>query len=237
MTEKLQKILAKTGLGSRREIERWIEAGRVSLNGKIAKLGDRAEADAEIQLDGQPIKKLNNPTSPAVLIYHKPEGEVCTRHDPEGRPTVFAHLPPPPAGRWVMVGRLDFNTSGLLLFTNDGELANRLMHPKFHLTRTYKVRIYGGVDNAILSRLQTGVQLEDGVARFDSVEFIGGEGRNQWYQVSISMGRNRIVRRLWESQDIKVNRLIRTSFGRITLPRELAVGQSRLLAEGEVLKL
>ncbi len=235
-TEKLQKILANRGLGSRREIEGWIEAGRVSVDGKVAKLGDRANEAAVIAIDSKTVKSAAA-ALPAVLIYHKPEAEVCTRHDPEGRPTVFNHLPAPPSGRWVMVGRLDYNTSGLLLFTNNGEFANRMMHPRFHQSRVYKVRVYGTVDAKVLSRLQTGIQLEDGEAHFDTLEFVGGEGRNQWYQVSVSMGRNRIVRRLWESQDIKVNRLIRVSFGSISLPSSLLAGQCQFLDQSEVLKL
>lgn len=235
-SEKLQKILAKRGLGSRREIERWIAAGRITVDGHTAKLGDRADDNANIQIDGKPIKPaaVNNTE---VLIYHKPEGEVCTRHDPEGRPTVFDRLPSPSCGRWVMVGRLDYNTSGLLLFTNNGELANQLMHPKFHLRRVYAVRVYGAVDAAVLLRLQNNVSLEDGDAHFDTLEFMGGEGRNQWYQVSISIGKNRIVRRLWESQNIQVNRLRRISFGNIILPRSLLAGQSRLLTAHEIKSL
>jgi 23S rRNA pseudouridine2605 synthase len=237
MSEKLQKIIAKHGLGSRREIERWLEAGRVTVNGQLAKLGDRADESALIQIDGKTLDSSPTTAQPIVLLYHKPEGEVCTRHDPEGRPTVFDNLPAPPNGRWVMVGRLDYNTSGLLLFTNDGELANRLMHPKFHLSRVYNVRVYGTVMPEVLTKLRTNVMLEDGPAHFDKLELLNGTRRNQWYQVTISMGRNRIVRRLWESQDIKVNRLIRVGFGNIMLPSSLEVGQCNILSPAQTKKL
>lgn len=235
MTEKLQKILAQAGLGSRREMERWIEAGRVQVNHHPAKLGDRADITATIHVDGKPIKiPSSTQTLPALLMYHKPLGEVCTRHDPEGRPTVFDHLPPPPLGRWIIVGRLDYNTSGLLLFTNDGKLANQLMHPSFHLKRVYAARIYGTADTTVLNRLQQGVLLEDGHARFDTLESMGGEGKNHWYRVSVSMGRNRIVRRLWESQGVQVNRLMRLEFGPLCLPRSLKAGEHCLLPATEV---
>lgn len=230
MSEKLQKVLAQLGLGSRREIERWIAAGRIQVNDQTAKLGDRVDSQARIKLDGKPIKLTTLTTvTPVVLMYHKPEGEMCTRHDPEGRATVFDHLPPPPSGRWVMVGRLDYQTSGLLLFTNDGALANQLMHPSFHLKRVYAVRVYGEVTPDTLSRLQRGVRLEDGLAKFDIIEPMSGEGRNHWYKVTVAMGRNRIVRRLWESQDISVNRLIRLEFGPLVLPRSLNAGEWQLL--------
>ncbi len=229
MSEKLQKILARAGLGSRREIERWIEQGRVRVNDNVAKPGDRADSSAVIYVDGKRINIGNAPTSPLVLMYHKPIGEMCTRHDPEGRATVFDRLPTLVSGRWVMVGRLDYNTSGLLLFTNDGALAHQLMHPSSHIPRVYLVRIYGAADAAMLQRLQQGVELEDGWAKFDSIESTHKEGRNQWYQVSISMGKNRIVRRLWESQDRSVNRLIRIGFGHLQLPRTLAPGSYQLL--------
>lgn len=238
MSEKLQKVLAQAGLGSRREMERWIEAGRIHVNHTLAKLGDRVDCSAHISVDGQPLK--SSPATgaqPSVLMYHKPVGELCTRHDPEGRPTVFEQLPAPPSGRWVMVGRLDYNTSGLLLFTNDGELANQLMHPSFHLKRVYAVRVYGAVPDGILANLKRGVELEDGRAYFDSIESMGGEGRNHWYKVSVSMGRNRIVRRLWESQAVKVNRLMRIEYGPLLLPRTLEAGQYALVPTIEVNRL
>jgi 23S rRNA pseudouridine2605 synthase len=238
MSEKLQKILAQAGLGSRREMERWIEAGRVCVNHAMAKLGDRVDSEALIEVDGYPLKTPENTAAqPTVLMYHKPIGELCTRYDPEGRPTVFDQLPAPPSGRWIVVGRLDYNTSGLLLFTNDGELANQLMHPSFHLTRVYAVRVYGMVLDSVLDQLEQGVELEDGEAHFDSVESMGGDGRNHWYKVRVSMGRNRIVRRLWEAQSVKVSRLMRIEFGPLVLPRDLDAGKYRLLATDEVEKL
>lgn len=235
MSEKLQKILAQAGLGSRREMERWIEAGRIHVNHVLAKIGDRVDDTALIEVDGHPLKKTpDTSVLPAVLMYHKPVGELCTRHDDKGRPTVFDQLPKPPSGRWIMVGRLDYNTSGLLLFTNDGELANRLMHPSSHLKRVYAVRVYGKVTETILRHLKKGVELEDGKAYFDTIESMGGDGHNHWYKVGISMGKNRIVRRLWESQSVKINRLMRIGFGSLALPRTLEVGQYRMLSMSEI---
>jgi len=224
MSEKLQKVLATAGLGSRRELEKWISAGRVSVNGSVAKLGDRAEADDRIMVDGRAIKIVTD-DNPRVLMYSKPEGEVCTTSDPDGRPTVFDRLPRLSRGRWIAIGRLDINTSGLLLFTNHGELANRLMHPSYEVQREYMARIHGEVDEAMIRRLTEGVVLEDGVARFHSVKAqharsgdddIGG--RYRWFRVILAEGRTREVRRLWESQDVEVNRLKRISYGPIELP-------------------
>lgn len=231
MSEKLQKILAQYGLGSRRKMEQWIEAGRVNVNGEIATLGMRVTQDDNIAVDGKALTKT--PTTPkhSLLLYNKPEGEICSRNDPEGRATVFDKLPKPAFGRWIVIGRLDYNTSGLLLFTTDGELAHQLMHPKFHLQRVYAVRIFGKADKEILQKLTTGVELEDGFAKFDSLEFMGGDGANQWYKVSISSGRNRIVRRMWESQGVKINRLMRVKFGDIELPRDLKPGEFTFLNE------
>jgi len=239
MTQKLQKVLAQLGIGSRREMERWIETGRVNVNHVTAKLGDRVDDHALIEVDGKPITTglRAAPSSQTVLLYHKPIGELCTRHDPEGRPTVFDHLPVPPSGRWIVIGRLDYNTSGLLLFTNDGELANRLMHPSHHLMRTYMVRVYGHVPDEMLDDLENGVELEDGMARFEQVEQVSGDGRNGWYKVEVAMGKNRIVRRLWESQDVKVNRLIRVGFGNITLPDDLKPGEYLILNSEKIKQL
>ncbi len=237
MTEKLQKVLARVGLGSRREIERWIANGQVNVDGKIAVLGDRVALTAKIAVDGKPISLLADANATTVLLYHKPEGEMCTRLDPEGRPTVFDHLPLLPSGRWVMVGRLDFNTSGLLLFTNNGELANQWMHPSSHLQRVYAVRVFGVVNAAMLQNLQQGVMLEDGMARFDSIEAMKDGNRNSWYKVSIAEGRNRIVRRLWESQHVQVSRLIRLQFGSLTLPRELAAGSYQFLSASDLAEM
>ncbi len=226
--EKLQKILARAGFGSRREIERWIEAGRVQVNGRSARLGDRARAADAILLDGRPVDVVAPATEPArVLIYHKPAGEVTTRRDPEGRPTVFRTLPPVRSGRWIVVGRLDFNTLGLMLFTTDGELAHRLMHPSTGLDREYAVRILGDPDALVLERLLRGVNLDDGPARFEAIAEGGARGTNHWYHVVVREGRRRLVRRLWESQGFPVSRLIRVRFGPLALPRGLPPGRWR----------
>jgi 23S rRNA pseudouridine2605 synthase len=225
MSEKLQKVLARAGHGSRREMEAWIAAGRVSIDGEIANLGDRVEADAKVRIDGRAISlKSAEDVICRVLAYHKPEGEICSRKDPEGRPTVFERLPKVRDSRWVAVGRLDINTSGLLLFTCDGELANRLMHPSNEVEREYAVRTFGEVPEATVQRLRTGVMLEDGPAQFDSIKAAGGEGMNQWWHVSLREGRNREVRRLWESQEVQVSRLIRIRYGMIDLPKSLPRG-------------
>ena len=218
--EKLQKVLARAGYGSRREIESWIEAGRIKVNKRVATLGDRVSESDRIQIDGKfiPQSRLKEQRS-RVLIYHKPVGEVCTRHDPEGRDTVFKHLPRLSSGRWISIGRLDITTSGLLLVTTDGELANRLMHPSHQIEREYAVRVLGDVNHDMLKRLQQGVELEDGPARFDAVIDAGGEGANHWYHVVLHEGRNREVRRLWESQGLQVSRLMRVRYGSIVLPR------------------
>ena len=225
MSEKLQKVLARAGKGSRREMETVISEGRVTVNGNVAYLGDRVEGNEQIRLDGHPVNlKPKGQDMCRVLMYNKPEGEMCTRKDPEGRPTVFDRLPPLDGSRWVAVGRLDINTSGMLLFTTDGELANRLMHPSRKVEREYAVRVFGEVDDAMLQRLRTGVKLEDGPARFQKVIYKGGEGRNHWFHVVLSEGRNREVRRLWESQDVQVSRLIRVRYGDIDLKRQLPLG-------------
>ena len=222
MSEKLQKVLARAGHGSRREIESIIEAGRVSVDGKIAKLGDRVEVTPglKIRIDGHLISVRESAEQICrVLAYYKPEGELCTRNDPEGRPTVFDRLPKLRGARWIAVGRLDVNTCGLLLFTTDGELANRLMHPSREVEREYAVRVFGQVDDAKLRDLSRGVQLEDGPAAFKTIKFSGGEGINQWYNVTLTEGRNREVRRLWEAVGVQVSRLIRVRYGDIPLPK------------------
>lgn len=225
MSEKLQKVLARAGHGSRREMEAWIAAGRVSIDGEIANLGDRIEADAKVRIDGRAISlKSADDVICRVLAYHKPEGEICSRKDPEGRPTVFERLPKVRDSRWVAVGRLDINTSGLLLFTSDGELANRLMHPSNEVEREYAVRTFGEVPEATVQRLRTGVMLEDGPAQFDTIKSAGGEGINHWWHVTLREGRNREVRRLWESQEIQVSRLIRVRYGMVELPKSLPRG-------------
>ncbi|OMQ27169.1 23S rRNA pseudouridine(2605) synthase RluB [Serratia oryzae] len=227
MSEKLQKVLARAGHGSRREIETMIEAGRVSVDGKIAKLGDRVEVNPamKIRMDGHVVSiKESEEAVCRVLAYYKPEGELCTRSDPEGRPTVFDRLPKLRGSRWVAVGRLDVNTSGLLLFTTDGELANRLMHPSREVEREYAVRVFGQIDDEKIKQLSRGVQLEDGPAAFRTITFQGGEGINQWYNVTLTEGRNREVRRLWEAVGVQVSRLIRVRYGDIDLPKGLPRG-------------
>lgn len=233
--ERLQKVLAHAGLGSRRQIEQWIREGKVRVNQKTACLGDRWHKEDRVQVGGRIVnlgKRLG--TSLRILAYHKPTGEVVTRRDPRGRPTVFQRLPNLTSGRWISVGRLDINTEGLLLFTNQGEWANRLMHPAQEMEREYAVRVYGRVTEAMLERLQQAVELEDGPARFDSLERAGGEGANTWYKVVLREGRNRIVRRLWESQGMIVSRLIRVRFGPICLPSQLKTGRSIELDNREI---
>lgn len=241
MTEKLQKVLAAAGLGSRREMERWIEAGRISVNAQIARLGDRVDASDRIVIDGRPLERETKLAAATVrvLLYNKPEGEICTRDDPEGRPTVFERLPKLVAGRWIAVGRLDVNTSGLLLFTTDGELANRLMHPSRAIEREYLVRVRGEVDEAVLKRLSEGVLLEDGLAKFSRITAGGGtdEGSNRWFQVTLTEGRNREVRRLWESQGLMVSRLKRVRFGSVTIPPVVRRGQYADLGSEDIAAL
>ncbi|WP_144206832.1 23S rRNA pseudouridine(2605) synthase RluB [Shewanella donghaensis] len=225
MSEKLQKVLARAGHGSRREMEAWIAAGRISVDGEIASLGDRVEADAKIRIDGRAITiKTEDDIICRVLAYHKPEGEICSRKDPEGRTTVFERLPKIRDSRWVAVGRLDINTSGLLLFTSDGELANRLMHPSNEVDREYAVRTFGEVTESNVQQLRKGVTLEDGPANFDTIKPAGGEGLNKWWHVTLKEGRNREVRRLWESQEVQVSRLIRIRYGKVELPKSLPRG-------------
>ena len=231
--EKLQKVLARTGLGSRREMERWIEAGRVQVNGRLATLGDRVDAQASISVDGKTIARGDGART-RVLLYHKPPGEVTSRKDPEGRKTVFDHLPKLKNGRWISVGRLDYNTSGLLLFTTDGELANALMHPSSNIEREYMVRVKGEVSQETLDILREGVMLEDGMARFTDIQDGGGEGSNHWYYVVIMEGRTREVRRLWESQDCTVSRLKRTRYGNVFIPSRVKQGMYVELEKKEV---
>jgi 23S rRNA pseudouridine2605 synthase len=225
MSEKLQKVLARAGVGSRREMETYIESGRVSVDGKIATLGDRVDEKQVIRVDGHVLKlEAKEERICRVLMYHKPEGELCTRKDPEGRRTVFDRLPRLDGDRWIAIGRLDINTSGLLLFTNDGELANRLMHPKFEIEREYSSRVFGEVNNQMLKTLTMGVELEDGPAKFLKIKPMGGEGLNTWYNVTLTEGRNREVRRLWQSQGVEVSRLIRIRYGELNLDKRLPQG-------------
>lgn len=236
MSEKIQKVLANAGYGSRREIEQWIKDERIKINGKLATLGDRITLEAKIQLDdSQPLKLSDKtPESQRVLIYHKPEGQVCSRSDPEGRPTVFKNLPKIKQGRWLNVGRLDINTSGLLLFTNDGELANQLTHPSSQIDREYAVRVLGEVTQDMINNLLKGVMLDDGMAKFDSIYDGGGQGANHWFTVVVREGRNREVRRLWESQGLKVSRLMRARFGSVTLPRRIRPGKFEEMEEKDI---
>lgn len=234
-SERIQKILSQAGLGSRREIERWIESGLIQVNGVQAKLGDCASAEDKLTVKGRVISnplKMSHPIR--ILLYNKPIGEISSRNDPKFDKTVFDNLPYLKQGRWVQVGRLDLNTSGLLIFTNDGELANRLMHPKHEIEREYAVRVHGQVSPEVIKALQHGVQLEDGMAKFKRVEFRGGEGANSWYHVTLSEGRNREVRRLWEAQGLEVSRLIRLRYGKLHLPRFLARGKAVELTPKEV---
>lgn len=238
MSEKIQKVLANAGLGSRRQLENWLREGRIVVNGKTAKLGDRITLDDKVRVDGRDVKLIKSALQKTrVLLYHKPEGEICTRSDPENRPTVFDHLPLLRNGRWICVGRLDFNTSGVLLLTNDGELANRLMHPSTQIEREYAVRVHGEVTPAMIKILKKGMHLEDGLARFEQITDAGGEGSNHWYHVMVKEGRNRLVRRLMESQGVKVSRLIRIRFGSILLPRMLPRGKWMQLSKEEVEQL
>ena len=228
-SEKLHKVLARAGLGSRREIEGWIARGRVSVDGRRASLGERVRGAERIRVDGRPVRIPGPEVALRVLRYHKPAGEVCTRRDPEGRPTVFERLPRCPDSRWIAVGRLDFNTSGLLLFTNDGELAQRLMHPSREIPREYAVRVRNEVPPEARRRLLEGVRLEDGTARFDSLADAGGSASNHWYKVVLREGRKHEVRRLFESQGLALSRLIRVRYGPIDLPRRLSAGRFEAL--------
>jgi 23S rRNA pseudouridine2605 synthase len=229
MNVRVQKLLAEAGHGSRRGIEEWIRAGRVTINGRPASLGDRASLVDAICLDGRPLDLGGRASSTVVLLYHKPVGEVTTRSDPQGRPTVFDGLPPAPGGRWIVVGRLDVNTSGLLLFTNDGELAHRLMHPSSEVEREYRVRLRGKPTEPVLERLRRGVDLEDGLARFDRIEQESSDGSHSWFRVCLHEGRNREVRRLFEHQGFEVSRLSRIRYGPVDLPGDLSAGAHKYL--------
>ena len=220
--ERIQKVLSRAGLGSRREIERWITEGKIRVNEKPSTLGDRIVPGDLVKVNGRRVdlEKFAEQV-PRVLVYYKPTGEVVTRRDPEGRPVIFTQLPKLTVGRWITVGRLDINTQGLLLVTNHGELAHRLMHPSTEIIREYAVRVFGKVTDEVLERLKNGVDLEDGLAHFDSIEFAGGEVINTWYKVTVTEGRNRLIRRLWESQELVVNRLMRIRYGPVFLPEKL----------------
>jgi 23S rRNA pseudouridine2605 synthase len=235
MAERLQKVLARAGLGSRREIEEWIRAGRITVNDQPATLGVSVGERDLVRVDGRAVSMATDATeSPRTLIYHKPAGELTTRRDEAGRPTVFDSLPRIRNARWITIGRLDFNTSGLLLVTTDGELAHRLMHPSWEIEREYAVRVLGKVEDDVLGRLLEGVMLEDGPAAFSNIIEAGGQGANHWYHVVVREGRNREVRRLWESQGVQVSRLIRVRYGPVRLPARVRAGRYRDLEQKEL---
>jgi len=224
MSEKLQKVLASFGFGSRRGLEKWIEEGRIEVNGKVAKLGDRVDEEDRIFVDGKPLTQKTQ--RHRYMLYNKPAEEICTRNDPEGRKTVFAKLPKIKNQRWVSVGRLDYMTTGLLLFTTDGSLANKLMHPGAGIDREYACRVLGNVSDTQLNHMKEGVLLEDGMAKFTDIQKGRDEdGANQWYYVVVTEGRNREVRRLWESQGLTVSRLKRVRFGSFFIPSAVKAGQ------------
>jgi 23S rRNA pseudouridine2605 synthase len=236
-SQKLQKVLAQAGLGSRRAMEEIIKAGKVKVNGTPATLGARVTTDDLIQVGRRQIKFKVTTRLPRVILYHKPEGEIVTRDDPEGRPSVFEKLPAIRSAKWLAVGRLDFNTGGLLIFTTSGELANRLMHPRFEVEREYAVRLYGALTPSQVAEFKKGVRLSDGDARFDLLEEQGGEGRNRWYRVVLKEGRNRVVRRMFEALGLQVSRLMRVRFGIVSLPPRLLRGAWVELKESEISQL
>ena len=235
--ERLHKALAQSGIGSRREMEELIAAGRISVNGEAAHVGQSVSPGDRVKVNGKLVNLRFSNRLPRVILYHKPEGEIVSRNDPERRPNVFTSMPKISAGRWVAVGRLDFNTSGLLLLTTSGELANRLMHPRYQLVREYAVRILGEVTDESRQRLLDGVDLDDGPAQFASFQDAGGEGANRWYRVSLFEGRNREVRRMFEAVGLVVSRLMRVRYGPLALPPNLKRGQVLELAEAEVKRL
>ena len=244
MSERIQKLLATAGVASRRAIEKMIEEGRIQVNGRPATIGQRVDQKDRIRVDGKAVTFARKPEPTRVLLYRKRVGEMVTRDDPEGRRTVFRKLPELDGARWIAIGRLDINTSGLLLMTTDGELARRLTHPSFEITREYAARVLGEIDDDTLERLRTGVKLEDGVAKFQSIDPIshGPEGEddpgtraaNRWFHVVVREGRNRLVRRMFESQDLQVSRLIRVAYGPIKLGRGIKTGGYRDATAAEV---
>ena len=234
---RIQKVLAQMGVGSRREIEKAIIEKRISVNNKLAEIGQLISNEDTIFFDGKLINLNSDEALPRILIYNKPEGEIVSESDPKGRPTVFDHLPKIKNAKWISIGRLDFNTSGLLIFTSYGEFANRLMHPRYEIEREYSVRVLGELTNNQISQLRAGIKLEDGLAKFETISFKGGEGSNHWYQVTLKEGRNREVRRLFEFFNIIVSRLMRIRFGGIALPSNLKKGSYIELSEKEVLNI
>ncbi|WP_313624394.1 23S rRNA pseudouridine(2605) synthase RluB [Achromobacter sp.] len=222
---KLHKVLADAGIGSRREMEELIVAGRVSVNGEPAHIGQRVGPNDQVRVNGKPIMRANTKKPPRVILYHKPAGEIVSHDDPGGRASVFARLPKLRTGKWLSVGRLDLNTEGLLIFTTSGDMANRIMHPRYGTEREYAVRVLGEMDEAQRQSLVDGIELEDGLAAFGSLDYLGGDGSNRWYRVTLQEGRNREVRRMFEAVGVTVSRLIRTRFGDVVLPRTLRRGR------------
>lgn len=222
---KLHKVLADAGIGSRREMEELIVAGRVSVNGEPAHIGQRVAPNDQVRVNGKPIMRTNTKKPPRVILYHKPAGEIVSHDDPGGRASVFARLPKLRTGKWLSVGRLDLNTEGLLIFTTSGDMANRIMHPRYGTEREYAVRVLGEMDEAQRQSLVDGIELEDGVAAFGALDYLGGDGSNRWYRVTLQEGRNREVRRMFEAVGVTVSRLIRTRFGDVVLPRTLRRGR------------
>ena len=235
--ERIQKVLANEGIGSRRQIDSLLQEGRIKVNGKVAKPGDQLEGGEKVFIDDKAVRLSRFILKPKLLMYHKPVGIVSTRSDPEGRPTVYNQLPQIKQGRWIGIGRLDINTSGLLLFTTHGELANRLMHPSFELEREYAVRVRGEVTPEKIQALTKGIELEDGTAKFDSVIDGGGEGTNHWYHVVLREGKNREVRRLWNAVDVEVSRLVRVRYHEFNLPKWLKPGKTRFFEDETVQRL
>jgi 23S rRNA pseudouridine2605 synthase len=224
-TQKLQKVLAQSGLGSRRDMELLISGGKVTVNGEVATIGARVGPADQIKVSGRIVRAHSTSRLPRVLLYHKPEGEIASRDDPRGRPSVFERLPALTGAKWISIGRLDFNTCGLLMFTTSGELANRMMHPRFEIEREYAVRVMGKLTQEHVQQLMQGVELDDGVARCERVDLRGGEGANQWCHVVLKEGRNRIVRRLFEKLGFIVSRLMRVRYGPVELPSRVKRNQ------------
>ena len=237
VSHKLQKVLAQAGLGSRRDMEVLIGGGHVTVNGVTARIGARVGPHDQIKVDGRVIRVAAASRLPRVLLYHKPEGEIVSREDPRGRASVFEHLPAVAGAKWIAIGRLDFNTCGLLIFTTSGDLANRLMHPRFEVEREYAVRVMGQLQPQHLRQLTEGIELDDGPARCVSAELRGGEGSNRWCHVVLKEGRKRVVRRLFEKLGFIVSRLMRVRFGIVELPPRVKRGQTYELDAGETQRL